>query len=135
MRKIVRPTEEARKEILKVFRGLDARSRNTVFVNIWTGEVQSYAYYRSDKGEELQGQPKDCYEFHVNKFNKFATYAQVDERIEESFALAKDYIAEEARLLKNEIGREMQIWESKQEFNHSQTAMIERLAVLEEEVA
>ena len=129
---IVKPSEEARKEIMRVFRGKDIRSRNTVFVNIWTGEVQSYAYYRSDKGEYLTSQPKDCYEFHVNKVNKFATYADIDQQIEEQMSLAKDAIAEELKFLRSgEIGREMLEYESKQEFNRSQKALIERLAELE----
>lgn len=125
---IVKPTNEARKEIMRIFRGLDERSRNTVFVSIWTGEIQSYAYYRSDKGEYLQNQPSDCYEFHVNRPKAFATYADVDAQIEEQYALAREAIAGELKILHSEIGREMQIWESSQEFNHSQTAMVERLA-------
>jgi len=128
---IVKPTNDARKEIMRIFRGLDERSRNTIFVNIWTGEVQSYAYYRSDKGEYLQNQPTDCYEFHMNKPKAFATYEDIDAQIEEQYALAKDAISDELKILHSEIGREMQIWESSQEFNHSQTAMIERLAELE----
>jgi hypothetical protein len=128
---IVKPTNEARKEILKIFRGKDIRGRNTIFVSIWSGEVQSYAYYRSDKGEYLQGQPSDCYEFHMNKPKAFATYEEVDAQIEEQYALAREAIAEELKILHSEIGREMQIWESSQEFNHSQTAMVERLVELE----
>lgn len=128
---IVKPTNEARKEILKIFRGKDIRGRNTIFVNIWSGEIQSYAYYRSDKGEYLQNQPSDCYEFSVNRPNAFATYEDVDAQIEEQYALAREAIADELKILHSEIGREMQIWESSQEFNHSQTAMVERLAELE----
>lgn len=128
---IVKPSEEARKEIMRVFRGLDIHSKNTIFVSIWTGEVISRTYYRSDKGEYLTSQPKDCYEFHVNKFNKFATYADIDSDIEDQMGLAKDAIAEELRFLRSgEIGRKMLEYESKQEFDHSQKALIERLAEL-----
>jgi hypothetical protein len=127
---IVKPSEQARKEIMKIFRGLGLHSKNTIFVNIFSGEVVSRAYYRSDKGESLTSQPRDCYEFHVNKFNKFATYENIDEQIEEQYAIAKETIADEIEILRSEIGREMQIWESKREFNHSQSAMIERLEEL-----
>ena len=127
---VAKPSKEARQEILKVFRGMDMHSKNTIFVNIWTGEVQSHAYYRGDKGEYLSNQPKDCYEFHVNKFNKLANYESVDEQIEQQYAIAKEAIADELEILNNEIGREMQIWESEQEFHHSQRAMKDRLEEL-----
>ena len=129
---IVPPTEAARKEILKVFRGKDVRGRNTVFVNIWNGEVQGFAYYRSDKGEYLTSEPKDCYEFHQNKPNAFASYADVDLQTEEQMGLARDAIVEELKFLRSgEIGREMLEYESKQEFQASQEAMKDRLAELE----
>ena len=127
---IVPPTEAARKEILKIFRGKN--NKNTIFVDIWSGEVVSRCYYRGDKGEYLRGIPKDCYEFHMNKSKPFATYEDVDQQIEEQMALARDAIAEELRFLRSgEIGRKMLDYESKQEFDRIQEAMIERLAELE----
>ena len=132
MESLQKPSEEARKEILKIFRGKDIRNRNTIFVDIWTGEVRSYAYYRSDKCEYLTSQPKDCYEFHQNKPNTFATYAEVDPQIEEQMGLARDAIAEELKFLRSgEIDRDMLEYESKQEFQASQIAMKARLAELE----
>lgn len=128
MKRIMKPTPIARKEILKVFRGL--KNKNTVFVDIFTGTVKSYAQYRNDRGEYLTSQPKDAYEFHRNIPDRFMSYNIVDEQIEDQFSLAKEALADEIKFLKNEIGRPIQEWESRMEFSKSQKDMRDRLEFL-----
>jgi hypothetical protein len=125
MRQITKPTEAARKIIMKIARGND--NKNTVFVSIWNGEVVSMAYYRSDRGEELQGQPKDCYEFHFNKPNRFANYEEVDALIEDAYSDRLAGLEMEVAELKKIVGREQQIWENAREFRESQAAITDRL--------
>ena len=128
MKRIMKPTPIARKEILKVFRGLN--NKNTVFVDIFTGTVKSYAQYRNDRGEYLTSQPKDAYEFHKNTPNPLTVYSEVDEQIEDQFSLAKEALADEIKFLKNEIGRPIQEWESRMEYAKSQRDLADRLEFL-----
>jgi hypothetical protein len=120
MRTIVKPNEEARKRIMSIARGME--SKNTIFISIFTGEVVSLAYYRSDKGEELRGQPKDCYEFHYefhpNKSNKFMTYKEIDEEIEEAYSQRVSGLEEEIKELQTELAKmdlPLKPWESESE--------------------
>ena len=128
MKRIMKPTPVARKEILKVFRGLN--NKNTIFIDVFTGTIKSYAQYRADRGEYLTSQPRDAFEFHCGLPKPFATYKDVDGQIEEQFSLAKEALADEIKFLKNEIGRPMQEWESRMEFSKSQKDMRERLDFL-----
>lgn len=133
MKTIVKPTDAARKTIMRTARGND--NKNTVFVSIWTGEVVSMAYYRSDKGEYLTNQPKDTYEFHFNKSNKFMTYDEIDALIDDEYSDRLSGLKQEASELKKIVGREQQIWENDREFRDSQAAIIGRLEEIGVEVA
>lgn len=127
MRTVVKPTKESRKEILKTFR---YGPKNTVFVNMFSGEISGKTYYRPDKGEYLSNVANDSYEFHVNKHNSFYSYTTVDEQIEYQYQSAKTHVNDEINFLKSEIDRSMLPYESDSEFNNNIKIMSDRLDFL-----
>ena len=115
MKQIFKPSIEARKEILKIYRGY--YTSNTIVIDPFTGNVLSFLYYRSDKGEWLSGGKRYEYVFHINKSNPFISYVEIDEEIEYQYKNMLYQIENDIKLLSSELERDIEFWETEKEYN------------------